>query len=93
MEKSRPIRPLKRHRIGPVLLGLLVLISTVVVYRLKDQPARAALLTGEAGFEVARSTLDGQVGLIPTLYVMLEERFPRRVPAMAGAPVLQGDPA
>jgi hypothetical protein len=31
--------------------------------------------------------------LIPTLYVMLEERFPRRVPAGEGAPVLQGDKA
>jgi hypothetical protein len=28
---------------------------------------------------------------IPTLYVMLEERFPRRVPAGEVAPVLQGD--
>ena len=31
--------------------------------------------------------------LIPTLYVMLEERSPRRVPATEGAPVLQGDMA
>ncbi len=31
--------------------------------------------------------------LIPTLYVMLEERFPRRVEAPEGAPPLQGDPA
>jgi len=31
--------------------------------------------------------------LIPTLYVMLEERFPRRLPAMEGAPALQGDMA
>lgn len=31
--------------------------------------------------------------LIPTLYVMLEERFPRRVPAMVGAPARQGDMA
>jgi hypothetical protein len=31
--------------------------------------------------------------LIPTLYVMLEERFPRRVLAAESAPVLQGDPA
>jgi hypothetical protein len=33
------------------------------------------------------------VGPIATLYVMLEERFPRRVPAVEGAPVLQGDMA
>ena len=31
--------------------------------------------------------------LIPTLYVMLEERFPRRVRTPGGEPVLQGDPA
>lgn len=31
--------------------------------------------------------------LVPTLYVMLEERFPRRVQAPDGEPVLQGDPA
>jgi hypothetical protein len=31
--------------------------------------------------------------LIPTLYVMLEERFPRHVPAMGGAPARQGDMA
>jgi hypothetical protein len=31
--------------------------------------------------------------LIPTLYVMLEERSPRRVAATEGAPVLQGDMA
>ena len=29
--------------------------------------------------------------LIPTLYVMLEERSPRRVAATEGVPVLQGD--
>jgi Cu/Ag efflux pump CusA len=31
--------------------------------------------------------------LIPTLYVMLEERFLRRVPVPAGVPALQGDTA
>jgi RND family efflux transporter MFP subunit len=35
------MRLLKRHRVGLVLLGLLVLIGTLVVYRLKDQQARA----------------------------------------------------
>jgi multidrug efflux pump subunit AcrB len=30
--------------------------------------------------------------LIPTLYVMLAERFPRRIAAAEGEPVLQGDP-
>jgi hypothetical protein len=31
--------------------------------------------------------------LIPTLYVMLEERSLRRIPVTEGAPVLQGDMA
>jgi hypothetical protein len=31
--------------------------------------------------------------LIPTLHVMLEERFPHRVQTADGEPVLQGDPA
>ena len=31
--------------------------------------------------------------IIRRLYVMLEERFPRRVAAVAGEPVLEGDPA
>lgn len=35
------MRLLKRHRVGLVLLGLVVLIGTLVVYRLKDQQARA----------------------------------------------------
>lgn len=41
MDQSRPMHLLKRHRIGLVLLGLMVLIGTLVVYRLKDQQARA----------------------------------------------------
>jgi RND family efflux transporter MFP subunit len=35
------MRLLKRYRIGLVLLGLMVLIGTLVAYRLKDQQARA----------------------------------------------------
>jgi len=31
--------------------------------------------------------------IIRTLYVMLEERCPRRMRALVGEPVLQGDPA
>jgi hypothetical protein len=30
---------------------------------------------------------------IPTLYAKLEPRLPRRIPALAGEPVRQGDPA
>ena len=33
---------LRRYRIGLVLLGLLVVVGVLVVYRLKDQQARAA---------------------------------------------------
>ncbi|HSE03998.1 MAG TPA: efflux RND transporter periplasmic adaptor subunit [Methylomirabilota bacterium] len=39
------MRLLKRHRVGLVLLGLLVLIGTLVAYRLKDQQARAVTRT------------------------------------------------
>src|SRR5258705_6199428 len=35
------MRILKKHRVGLVLLGLVVLIGTLVTYRLKDQQARA----------------------------------------------------
>jgi hypothetical protein len=44
------------------------------------------------GFGSSTFTMSPLV-LIPTLYVMLEERSPRRVPATEGAPVLQGDMA
>jgi multidrug efflux pump subunit AcrB len=54
----------------------------------------------EANAPLARAVIGGltistmlTLVLIPTLYVMLEERFPRRVQAPEGAPVLQGDPA
>ena len=39
------------------------------------------------------TSLTTLVGPIPTLYVMLEERFARLVPAAEGAPVRQGDMA
>lgn len=54
----------------------------------------------EANAPLARAVIGGltistmlTLVLIPTLYVMLEERFPRRIPAREGEPVLQGDPA
>ena len=54
----------------------------------------------EANAPLARAVIGGlavstvlTLVLIPTLYVMLEERFPRRVAATEGAPVLQGDMA
>lgn len=37
--------------------------------------------------------LNRHLASIPTLYVMLEERFPRRVPATDSVPARQGDTA
>ncbi len=55
---------------------------------------------GEANAPLARAVIGGltistvlTLVLIPTLYVMLEERFPRRAPVPEGEPALQGDPA
>jgi multidrug efflux pump subunit AcrB len=54
----------------------------------------------EANAPLARAVIGGltistmlTLVLIPTLYVMLEERFPRRVSVPEGAPALQGDMA
>jgi RND family efflux transporter MFP subunit len=49
-----PMRLLRRHRVGLVLLGLVVLVGVLVVYRLKDQQARA----------VTRSRPDVLVGVL-----------------------------
>jgi multidrug efflux pump subunit AcrB len=53
----------------------------------------------EANAPLARAVIGGlavstvlTLLLIPTLYVMIEERFPRRVAAPAGALALEGDP-
>jgi multidrug efflux pump subunit AcrB len=55
---------------------------------------------GEANAPLVRAAIGGltvstvlTLVFIPTLYVMLEERFPRRVTAPDSEPVLQGDPA
>jgi RND family efflux transporter MFP subunit len=48
------VKPLRRYRTGLVLLGLLVLVAVLVVYRLKDQQARA----------VTRARPDVLVGVI-----------------------------
>lgn len=57
-------------------------------------------LGSEANAPLARAVIGGltistmlTLVLIATLYVMLEERFPRRVRATEGAPALQGDMA
>jgi multidrug efflux pump subunit AcrB len=54
----------------------------------------------EANAPLARAVIGGltvstvlTLVLIPTLYVMLEERFPRRLSVPAGVPALQGDTA
>jgi Cu/Ag efflux pump CusA len=54
----------------------------------------------EANAPLARAVIGGltvstvlTLMLIPTLNVMHEERFPRRVAVPAGAPALQGDTA
>jgi len=69
------------------LVGLLPMALGVDVGSEANAPLARAVIGG-----LTISTMLTLV-LIPTLYVMLEERFPRRVQAPASAPVLQGDPA
>jgi multidrug efflux pump subunit AcrB len=69
------------------LVGLLPMALGVDVGSEANAPLARAVIGG-----LTISTMLTLV-LIPTLHVMLEERFPRRVQAPAGAPVLQGDPA
>jgi multidrug efflux pump subunit AcrB len=64
-------------------MGIIMMIGIVV----SNAPLARAVIGG-----LTISTMLTLV-LIPTLYVMLEERFPRRVQAPEGEPVLQGDPA
>ena len=69
------------------VIGLLPMALGVDVGSEADTPLARAVIGG-----LTISTMLTLV-LIPTLYVMLEERFPRRVQAPEDAPVLQGDPA
>lgn len=55
---------LRRYRVGMVLLGLVVLVGVLVVYRLKDQQARA----------VPRARGDALVGVVAPLRRDLEVR-------------------
>jgi len=64
-------------------------------------PMALGIGTGsEANAPLARAVIDGlavstvlTLLLIPTLYTMLEERFPRRLEAAEGSPALQGETA
>ncbi len=83
-----------RTRLRPILMtmlttvvGLLPMALAIGVGTEANQPLAIAVIGG-----LLVSTMLTLV-LIPTLYVIFEERFPRRVPATEGAPVLQGDPA
>jgi multidrug efflux pump subunit AcrB len=64
-------------------------------------PMALGIGTGsEANAPLARAVIGGltvstalTLLLIPTLYLMLEERFPRRMEAAAAIPTLQGETA
>jgi len=83
-----------RTRLRPIVMTSLTTVVGVIPMALGSD------VGSEANAPLARAVIDGltistmlTLVLIPTLYVMLEERFPRRVPAMDGAPEPQGDPA
>jgi multidrug efflux pump subunit AcrB len=102
------INELRRHglglheavmRAGRTRLRPIVMTSLTTVVGLLPM-ALGIDVGSEANAPLARAVIGGltistvlTLVLIPTLYVMLEERFPRRVQAAEGEPVLQGDPA
>jgi hydrophobe/amphiphile efflux-1 (HAE1) family protein len=102
------VNELRRHgldlheavmRAGRTRLRPIVMTSLTTVVGLLPM-ALGIDVGSEANAPLARAVIGGltistmlTLVLIPTLYVMLEERFPRRVPAREGEPVLQGDPA
>lgn len=78
-----------RTRLRPIIMTSLTTVVGLI-------PMALGINVGsEANAPLAGLTISTMLTLIliPTLYVMLEERFPRRVPAMEGAPALQGDMA
>lgn len=83
-----------RTRLRPIIMTSLTTVVGLI-------PMALGIDVGsEANAPLARAVIGGltistmlTLVLIPTLYVMLEERFPRRISAVEGAPVLQGDPA
>lgn len=93
------MRLLTGHRVG---LGLPVLPATRVSCRLTPSAGYVSEghLDNGVSTPLARVVIDGltvstmlTLVLTPTLYVVLEECFPRRGPAREGAPALQGDMA
>ena len=82
-----------RTRLRPIIMTNLTTVVGVIpmawasTWAARPTPRSRAVIGG-----LTISTMLTLV-LIPTLYVMLEERFPRRVPAAEGAPALQGDMA
>jgi multidrug efflux pump subunit AcrB len=83
-----------RTRLRPIIMTSLTTVVGLI-------PMALGIDVGsEANAPLARAVIGGltistmlTLVLIPTLYVIIEERFPRRVPALEGAPVLQGDMA
>jgi hydrophobe/amphiphile efflux-1 (HAE1) family protein len=102
------INELRRHglglheavmRAGRTRLRPIIMTSLTTVVGLLPM-ALGIDVGSEANAPLARAVIGGltistalTLVLIPTLYVMLEERFPRRVAVPEGAPVLQGDTA
>ena len=102
------INELRRHglglheavmRAGRTRLRPIIMTSLTTVVGLLPM-ALGIDVGSEANAPLARAVIGGltistmlTLLLIPTLYVMLEERFPRRVPATEGVPALQGDMA
>jgi multidrug efflux pump subunit AcrB len=83
-----------RTRLRPIIMTSLTTVVGLI-------PMALGIDVGsEANAPLARAVIGGltistmlTLVLIPTLYVMLEERFPRRVSVPEGAPALQGDMA
>jgi hydrophobe/amphiphile efflux-1 (HAE1) family protein len=83
-----------RTRLRPILMTSLCTVVGLV-------PMALGIGTGsEANAPLARAVIGGlavstllTLLLIPTLYVMLEERFPRRMEDVEGSPALQGGTA
>ena len=83
-----------RTRLRPIVMTSLTTVVGLI-------PMALGIDVGsEANAPLARAVIGGltistalTLVLIPTRYVMLEERFPRRAPVPEGEPALQGDPA
>jgi multidrug efflux pump subunit AcrB len=102
------INELRRHgldlyeavmRAGRTRLRPIVMTSLTTVVGLLPM-ALGIDVGSEANAPLARAVIGGltistvlTLVLIPTLYVMLEDRFPRRISAAEGEPALQGEPA